>query len=243
MNKPIYIGMIGATGAGKDTVALAMVEGSEGQLVTDSFAHPIRETSKLLGLDIYSREFKESPVEVKLSVQGIAQALDKATGNALEGFQSLKVASKTMEALLTLTEGKYRTLGAGVVAMTISPRQFAQLLGTEGGRAVDQYLWMNLLATRVESRFSTEGVRTVVTDVRFLNEALLMDSLVYVQRPDNPHATQTTHVSENLAQLVEAGTVPLGVGRRLVARINNRYSTAEDLALFVQGSKFYKDLL
>ena len=77
-----------------------------------------------------------------------------------------------------------------------SPRYMAQTLGTEWGRdLVHTDLWVLLGLER------SRGNLTVITDVRFDNEAsAIHDSggcLIEIVRPDNPFAIEGGHASES----------------------------------------------
>lgn len=82
-----------------------------------------------------------------------------------------------------------------------SPRQMMQTLGTEWGRQlVNPDLWL-ILAERKMRQYWDEGYNVVITDVRFNNEAELVQRLggviVLLIRDDGSKTSQTTHASES----------------------------------------------
>lgn len=227
----VLIGMVGQGGSGKDTIA-EILHSLNPNLVVDSFARPIRAVAHHFGFDIFDRAAKEITVTRQVSVPDLAFQLEVESGLCLEGFTALKVATNFMKAAL---DQGLTTVQGNTVQLTMSPRLFAQLLGTEGGRSVDPDIWTALLVDRAFKRYHEGGIRTIVTDVRFFNEAVLMDALVHVRRPDNPHKTVTSsHTSEAFATLVDEGKAGPVVARRIRASIINDFKSVELLRQFVQ---------
>jgi len=88
----------------------------------------------------------------------------------------------------------------------VSPRRLAQTLGTEWGRdRVHPDLWVLLMKRRIAS---AGGVHVVVPDVRFNNEAQLIQSLggvvLRVSRPDAAAVEQHSSEAGVSADLVDA---------------------------------------
>lgn len=98
-----------------------------------------------------------------------------------------------------------------------SYRQAAQLLGTEWGRALNPDIWLNIMERRITANIKF-GAATVVTDVRFENEADLIRSrgghIVHLlgrsYKTDNAEHKSETGVIFNAASdilLVNNGTL------------------------------------
>lgn len=77
-----------------------------------------------------------------------------------------------------------------------TPRQIMQLLGTEVARTIHPDVW----ARNAVRRHHIRGGRTVISDVRFLNEAEILRAngavLIYVVRPDVEDNAFSRHASE-----------------------------------------------
>ena len=70
----------------------------------------------------------------------------------------------------------------------ISPRKAMQLLGTEYGRdMINKDIWVMRAEAEIKSN-SDEGLGTIISDVRFDNEAKILRSrngvIIHIQRPD-----------------------------------------------------------
>lgn len=109
-----------------------------------------------------------------------------------------------------LKEQKIPEIGA-------SYRQLAQMLGTEWGRAIDQNLWVKIVAAKIAmfSRFEPAGI--VISDVRFPNEAEWIHSQGgYVWKVLRPGTDPVrAHESEAFAEtlpydyvILNSGTIP-----------------------------------
>lgn len=128
--------------------------------------------AELLAARGWSRLPLASPLKDMLRSLLHAQGLDTITINAmLDG---------------TLKEEPTRYLGGR------SPRYAMQTLGTEWGRnLIDPMLWLDVWRERVKHT----ATNIVVEDVRFPNEALLVQAVVFVDRPHTPNLDQ--HESES----------------------------------------------
>jgi len=193
------IGFTGLAGAGKDTAARAMlgaIRRHDVPAVIDSFALPIRAISHRVCLDPYDRAGKH--VRRTFHPSSFCAALQKAIDEVLE---------------VTLPEDERAALYAHTVAalvpflwadwdgprISVSPREFMQVLGTESGQRVRKGLWVDLAADCWEA---FDGI-VLVTDVRFAHELAVLDRLVLVQRPGL--APVNNHPSEQLAQQLARG--------------------------------------
>ncbi len=93
----------------------------------------------------------------------------------------------------------------------LSYRELAQTLGTEWGRSVRPDLWLRLAQSRVAvlATESTEPLRVVISDVRFLNEATWIQSMGgeiwRVERPGTQPVRQ--HSSETEMRLIPCDRV------------------------------------
>lgn len=103
----------------------------------------------------------------------------------------------------------------------ISPRQLAQTLGTEWGRALDPDLWVKAFARRTESMHSR---LIVITDCRFPNEVAWVKSqggvVWWIER--DGIAPVRAHASENSIGPQDCDRTILNLG------------TLDDLAITVQ---------
>lgn len=173
------IGIAGRAGVGKDTVASLLrdrlVEQAQ-RVSIDTFAHPIREISRKVGLDPYNRDTKEVGVpriyahfELTL-IDAIKEVLGDTVSedDQCELYCHFVTHLRNAMYLVTARQDK----------LIISPRRFCQLLGTEGGRAVRKTFWVDQLKARAE----LHGGTVIVPDVRFINEVTICDHLIYVDR-------------------------------------------------------------
>lgn len=95
------------------------------------------------------------------------------------GFQKVAIASnlKAGLAAMGLPEPESRELKeANVPGFGFSWRHAAQALGTEWGRNLDEDLWLKLAELRIK-HLQALGTPTVVTDIRFENEATMIRRL------------------------------------------------------------------
>jgi len=187
------IGFIGLAGAGKDTAAAAMQDefrghGQEARI--DSFADPIRRISQIVRLDPYDRRRKE--VQCTFTLDGFCDAfqhgIDQVLGNRLFEHERAELYAFTMEAL-----ARFTFEGFGGTDICLSPREFMQVLGTEGGQRVHRNLWVELAVARWRA---APGI-VLVPDCRFEQELAVLDTPVIVTRPGV--LPVNNHASERLA--------------------------------------------
>lgn len=177
------LGFTGYAGAGKDTLA-EMVAGelkkSGYEVEVLSFADPIHAISAHLGFSPFVRETKEIYSEVMFP--DFEQALMEAIEYNLSGL----VYDDDLAMMFAYTLEELREQGnlCGDT-LTISPRRLLQIIGTEGGRAVRDSFWEEVLLSQTEVD-ADEIIPSafLVTDVRFPNEAEIPNRLVYVGRDD-----------------------------------------------------------
>lgn len=180
------IGIMGAIGAGKDTVGNMIADKLE--LDKLRFAAPIKNiTRNVFEFDFDDRAHKEVVIPFTDGMKNVAIGacmLEYTT--TLQSYMGTKgfykLLNKAREVLIPLTE--------------VSPRTFQQLVGTEIFRAIDPDVWLQPV-------LGSEGV--VCTDVRFVNEACLFDKIVVVLNPRVAPLATDTHASEQfLKSLLES---------------------------------------
>lgn len=170
------IGITGYAGSGKDTLANILVEELQAAGKTAavfSFAQPIREITAALGLDIYDRDKKEVPVTLFFDdfEERLILEIDCALGHTASNDERCELFAFFTEALVQQGHLHYGPAGN---TLHISPRVFAQLFGTEGGRRVSPDFWVDI-ATRAQEAICVDFA--ITSDVRFPNEANAVDVL------------------------------------------------------------------
>ncbi|CDK30096.1 hypothetical protein AMP1_24 [Burkholderia phage AMP1] len=208
------IGLTGLAGAGKDTAAQAMqreITGAGTECRIGSFADPIRQISKLIGLEPYDRALKEKRrcMSVDDFCDSFQHAIDKVLGHRLSDEDRAALYCYTVEAL---DKFKYDDV------IELSPREFMQVFGTEGGQSVSQSLWVDLATSLWHA---LPGV-VLVPDTRFAHELMVLDDLILVVRPGT--IPPNGHVSERLALRLMEGADPrtIAPGIRFYRLYNNR---------------------
>lgn len=190
-----FIGLTGLAGAGKDTFALALQRSLVARGVATeitSWAKPIRVIAAALGFRPYDREAKEISVAFSLDLfsDRLQQELDYTFKGQLSEHRRAELYAFTMDAL---DQYVYEEI------LYVSPRQFMQILGTEGGRRVDPNLWVN----RAKKPYDIKDCVVLVPDTRFDNEVESVDLIVNVTRPGiNPvNAHSSERLASQLAQM------------------------------------------
>lgn len=218
------IGITGLAGAGKDTFALELQRqliGAFGKEVRIcSFAEPIRSISAEVGLDPFDRGKKEtkhamSPDEF---CDKVYEAIEKVLIERMPEDDRSMLYAYTIEAcdkFIIDRDATYPT-------MHISPREFMQILGTEGGQQVRQTLWVDL-ARLLWQAFPGY---VLVTDTRFAHEVKVVDHLLCVVRPGV--APVNDHPSEQLARKLTMGLRPASVPLNRLHYVENN-GTLDDI--------------
>ncbi|QYD70140.1 hypothetical protein KZJ38_07485 [Paraburkholderia edwinii] len=197
------IGITGLAGAGKDSFASQLqraltINGFESRI--DSFADPIRKISQRMGLEPYDRERKE----VKHAMgpddfnDRLYEAIEAVLAERLEDNDRALLYAYTVEAcdrFIIDRDATYPT-------MHISPREFMQVLGTEGGQRIRKGLWVDSALMRWRSM---PGY-TLVADCRFEYEIRQIDHLFVVVRPGVVRVNE--HASEDLPDRLTKGLRP-----------------------------------
>ena len=185
---PKIIGITGLAGHGKDTVAqyLGAALGDSTKL---TFADPIRKIAADIGLDVIDRDKKE--VIVSRRFGHFELSLIEAIMEELEDYCGEDDLCDLYASFVTILRSSGYLTTSRQDVLSISPRRFCQLLGTEGGRAVRPTFWVDVFrarAAKVRSKY------VVAPDVRFANEAAVCDVLIGVRRPSvfpvEPHASE-----------------------------------------------------
>ncbi len=204
----IIVGIAGHAGAGKDTFALALQRALVAAgiaPVIDSFAAPIREIAAYCGFRM-DREAKE---------RDVVRLYDSLTDQFYEALKKYLGPYMAQDKLAELHAFMLDELEARADVdenlISISPRTFMQLLGTEAGRRTDPQLWVDLLVAKHD-----DGV-VILPDVRFDNELSAVTVLVNVMRPG---LTPTAHPSEAFAASL-AATRPSQRGGKPVFYVAN----------------------
>lgn len=203
------IGITGHAGAGKDTAGeqiINAIRDSGMKVVQDSFAAPIRDAAEGIGLNPFDRIDKERTVS--LGFEDFDGVLFDSFDYAMRGVKQDDRATLYAIFIGVLERDGY--LSGDHSILTISPRKFCQLLGTEGGRAVSDTLWIDAL----KARAAKTPARILITDVRFRNEATACDVVVGVRRQGL--VVDLSHPSEaSVPALVDASTYVLDNNRSL----------------------------
>lgn len=181
----ITIGIIGRQGSGKDEVAkyLQARYGLEHMKFADTLKDIVRE----LGLEPEDRDLKEVPQPVALQLDPNPRNYPKlyqAFGNQFE--EAMGLLHENLSLWKHTDNGEY-------VVYVVSPRKLQQIVGTEVGRELDPDVWVTATADYAPRR-------VVFSDVRFLNEAMSCDILLYVDRPGVE--PDLSHSSEKLTEIV-----------------------------------------
>jgi len=194
------IGFTGLAGVGKDTAAHAMLtelehRGKEAYL--RSFAAPIRRISALLGLDPYDRNKKEErcTLDVDTFCDGFQSGIDTVLASWLTEHEQAELYAYTVEAL----EKFIHDASDGTRTLSLSPREFMQTLGCEGGKRVRPSLWVDI----AQSLWQDIQGTVLVPDCRFPSELRLLDTLIVVVRPDAQPVAE--HASEDMAARLSLG--------------------------------------
>lgn len=200
------IGITGLAGSGKDTLADELeahfTEGGYSVLRT-SFAEPIRNIAKAIGLDPFDRDKKE--VEVTLRFSHIELDLIEHITAALGDFVGEDDLCDLYAGFVTVLRSRGYIVTDRQDKLTISPRRFCQLLGTEGGRSVRSSFWVDVLRARIAKlgttvpgpvarKYGPYADVALVPDVRFANEFDVCDTVIGIDRPGvtavEPHASE-----------------------------------------------------
>lgn len=224
------VGFTGYAGAGKDTFADAV----KAQLVRRNlkvksldYATPIREIAAKLGLRPYERDRKEVPATLHF------EHFELELADAISEELQYVVGADDLAELFAHTATILRA-GGYVDAqqrLTISPRRFCQLLGTEGGRKVRDTFWIDVYRARCAAYGDTLDV-VFCPAVRFPNERTPLDLLIGVNRPEV--VPVEAHESEAyIGQLIDEADIVFDN----VAGLTELHAEAKSLADFIEAGR------
>jgi len=199
LSKPIVIGISGAAGCGKDTVADIIMEMLP-QYAKYSFAKHMKDflldwVGSYTEGHMYGRELKEVVLPAILNCAELPYYLRKHFGSQLTAQESVVVANTMQEKLAPYASVNINKIEAGYaredIFYTVSPRQMLQWVGTECVRdVVGDNFWVEQAPTSA----------VVIPDVRFENEAdfcRLNGVMVHVSRPNQEVIAESGHISES----------------------------------------------
>lgn len=183
------VGIIGLAGAGKDTFAeylTTMLDWYGLDCRTYTFASSLRWITQKTGFAIFDRQAKEKVVTLDAQwVDRFQSGINGTLGEFVDNVTRLDLWANTVVALER--QGHYNKDGT----LTCSPRQFAQLFGTEGGRSIHEDFWVDLLLAKIKKESPAVAL---IPDTRFINEALKCDVLAVIRnprvRPVNDHPSE-----------------------------------------------------
>lgn len=216
------IGIAGAAGAGKDTLADYIIRESPDTFHRASYAAPLRIISKKLYLDPYLRATKEKETSVFFEDlhDSVISAIDDELQSCVSDEDRAALFSYLIEELDAGGHTRYTDEGD---VLTISPRAFMQILGTEAGRRVNPDFWIKILLRHVMAIPSP----VIVTDVRFPNEVDTLAFLIY----KNGSGLKGSHASEQHQQELRLSsdvTVPY------YDRVHQLKSTAKEIVSILE---------
>lgn len=175
-------GMIGLAGAGKD--AFGEVFAREMGIKVEKFAGPLKEAAAwLFGPEFDDRDVKEVPQTI--SLYELDAAAELCMSKVLTRQRTYSHQGR-LEEVFQADEG-YE--GYITDPITISPRKFQQLLGTDVCRYFDGGCFTRRIAKLDYS--------CLVTDCRFENELAVLERVFVVVRPGVKPVSE--HISEKLA--------------------------------------------
>jgi len=197
------IGITGLAGAGKDSFAGFLeyaLAGRGWEVRTGSFAEPIRQISAHMGLEPYDRAQKEQPVWIDADDfrDKLYEGIESVLAERMEPNDRAHLYCYTVEVCDKFTRCTSKPGGT----LYISPRQFMQVLGTEGGQRVRKTLWVDM----ARQLWQVFPGYVLVTDMRFEHEAKIADLIFNVNRPGVVPVND--HPSEKLAAMLNQGRRP-----------------------------------
>lgn len=199
-----YVGLCGAAGAGKDTVAEMIAQYFSSSSKKYSFAGPVYGlAAAILGTtvaELETRATKEVFQQFHITQRSLENAKDFYDASGLDFYMPFPEAwwaffpnlEKFIQPYTSLWEPENT-----IVTLSISPRKMLELVGTELGREIlDEQVWVD----RIVRDATLNKVRVaVISDVRFENEVLFVKDkggvVLEVSAPSNPFAIISNHPS------------------------------------------------
>lgn len=192
----MIIGIAGHIGVGKDTFGLYLQEHLDAYLT--SFAEPIHNLSAYLGFNWADRERKEREQLRNFACldESIQKGIEFCLGHLEDNDKAVFYAFLVEDLKPYVVRGSNAFESDSIL---ISPRTLMQIIGS-AGRKVRASIWIDeVLAKSKLHSF------TIVTDVRFHEEAAVCDELLYIIREG--YGKQSDHVSESHhAALIQQAT-------------------------------------
>lgn len=167
---------IGRKFAGKDTIAS---QDATENTINLKFATPLKESCQELfsGIDIEHQDFKE-----KQQTFQIKEVHDKIVVDTVKFLETVGkfVPTETILDIIddALINNNGKLLNMTGNTITISPRQYQQILGTDIGRQLHQDIWTDMLKSNILDSVA-KNKQVFVTDVRFENELKELLSLAH----------------------------------------------------------------
>lgn len=190
----IVVGITGPANSGKSTVTRMMLELTLGAAQI-TLAGPLKEfCTKVYDWPLEKLEdqaFKAAPDSryVRLSREKIAKL---GWDDLIDAWHEGRRPEANLHEALGLTLEEYVDwVQTGVVHLT--PRYALQHLGTEWGRGCFDATWTNMAKRRIRDLKAAGCPLVIVSDIRFDNEATVVDKVIEVVRPG---VARAAHASE-----------------------------------------------
>ena len=190
----IVVGVTGPINSGKSTVTRMLLELTPGAAQI-ALAGPLKEfCSQVYDWPLESLEdqaFKAKPDlrYVRLSREKIAKL---GWDDLIDDWHEGRRPEANLHDVLGLTLEEYADwVQTGVVHL--APRHAAQQIGTQWGRGCCERTWIYLAKRRILDLKAAGCPLVIVSDVRFDNEATVVDKVIEVMRPG---AERSAHASE-----------------------------------------------
>ncbi|CAB3697808.1 hypothetical protein LMG3458_02483 [Achromobacter deleyi] len=227
----IVIGITGLAGSGKDSYASALKQAFRDvgvECVIAGFADPLRRISADVGLDPYTRSSKELPRMFEMGGLGgfkweLHRAIQRVLGDLPQSDRdSLYVNTLRACASHVGREGR----------IAISPREFMQIIGTEGGQSVRKTLWVDYQ----RGAWAALPGFVIVPDFRFYHELAPLAEVLNINRPGIDRVNG--HASEDLPDLLTRAVVPVIGGKPVTYVLNDR-----DISYIQETAKLHAAML
>lgn len=190
----MIIGIAGPINAGKDTLGLLLQERIDSYVT--SFAEPIRNLCAYLGYNWADRERKEREHMRSFACldESIQQGIEYCLGHWEDNDKAMLYAFLIEDLSPHVVRGK-TTFDSD--SMYISPRTLMQRIGT-AGKKVRSSIWIDEVLAN-----TARHEHTVLTDVRYPEEADICDHLIYIYREEqDTEVTLVSHESESYRYLL-----------------------------------------
>lgn len=172
------IGIIGLSGAGKDTLAGIIADELGTALDVDSFAAPLRTfTSEIFGFDCAADANRDR----RFIPQALAECRAPHVRTAIDRLSETLAPTPGVRRDTVLRA--LHSLHSQAERRMIHAKDYMQLIGDGMRDAVDVNIWVDrLLAAAVDASTSHGARVTIASDVREPNERAICDHILYVER-------------------------------------------------------------